>query len=336
MINTTVLLSIVLSLIFCFALTNGILDGGGIVSTVITTRAMEPLPALVVVAVCEVLGVFLLGHAVVRTIGLKMIIFPPTASAREILSVLLAAVAGALAWNLTMWRLSWPSSSSHALLGGLLGSTWARFGSGAVSWPIVTKVIVGLAVVPLGAALLSLVSARLLYWAGQYMTPAVGGILKAIHICVLAGLSLVHGSNDGQKSIALVLLALLACGWGTPTAYFPVWVGLTCGIALGLGAVFGSRRTVQTVGQGFYRVQSLQGLCAETATMLLVGISSIAGFPVSSSHVMSSSVIGAGAAVRPRGIRWDLAGSIGLAWLSTIPAAAALAALLSYVVSKAI
>jgi PiT family inorganic phosphate transporter len=334
MINI-LLFGAVLALIFCFALTNGFLDGGGIVSTVITTRAMEPLPALIVVAFCEVLGVSLLGHAIVRTIGTNMIFFPVAASPRQILVVLVSAMAGALAWNTAMWRHSWPSSSSHALLGGLLGATWSRFGIAAVAWPVVAKILIGLAMIPLAAAFAGFFLARLLYWAGQFLTPAISGFVRALHIVVLAGIALVHGSNDGQKSMAMVLLAMLAFGWGAPAAHLPAWVGLACGLALALGVVFGSRRTVQTVGQGFYRVQNLQGLCAESAAMLLVGASSIAGYPISSSHVMSSSVIGAGAAIHPRSIRWDIASGLGLAWLLTIPAAAAVAALLSYVVSKA-
>jgi PiT family inorganic phosphate transporter len=335
MMGPTVLFGFLLALIFCFTLTNGFLDGGGIVSTVVTTRALEPLPALVLVACCEVLGVFLFGHAVIRTIGLNMIAFPPTASSKEVLCVLLAATGGALAWNSAMWHLSWPSSSSHALLGGLLGATWARFGRTAVAWPIVIKVLVGLAVVPLLASLVSFVMARLLYWVGQYLTPAVGRVFRWLHIIVLAGVALVHGSNDGQKSMALVLLAFLACGWGVSGAHLPVWVGLLCGAALGLGVLFGSQRIIHTVGQGLYRMQNLEGLCAESAALLLVAASSIAGFPMSTSHVMSSSVIGAGAAVSPRDVRWDLAGNIGLAWLLTIPAAAGVAGTLSYVVSKA-
>jgi PiT family inorganic phosphate transporter len=336
MISTSVLFSLVLVLIFCFAMTNGILDGGGIVSTVIATRVLEPLPALIIVAVCEVVGVFLLGHAVVRTVGLNLISFPVSAPVREVLLVLLSAMAGALAWNSTMWRFSLPTSSSHALLGGLVGVTWSHFGRGAVSWPVVIRVALGLAAVPVIAALISMLLVRLLYWAGQYLTPAVGGVIRGLHIVALAGIALVHGSNDGQKSLALVLLALLAFGGAAPTAHLPPWVGLICGIALGLGVVFGSRRTIQTVGRGLYRVQNLQGLCAELSTMVLVGVSSVAGYPVSSSHVMSSSVIGAGAAVRPKGIRWDLAGSIGMAWLFTIPAAGVLSAFLFYVVSKAL
>jgi PiT family inorganic phosphate transporter len=335
MIHSTLLVSVVLGLIFCFALTNGFLDGGGIVSTVITTRVLEPLPALVLVASCEVIGVSLFGHAVVKTIGLKMISFPAGASSKEILLILLAGVAGALAWNSAMWRLSWPSSSSHALLGGLLGATWSKFVTGAINLTVVLKVLIGLALVPLLAVLLGFILARALYWVGEYLSPAISGLLRALHIIVLSGIALAHGSNDGQKSLALVLLALVAVGWHSSSGAMPIWISLLCGLALGLGVIFGSRQTVQTVGQGFYRVQNLQGLCAETTAMMLVGASSLAGFPMATSHVMSGAVLGAGAAVQVRRVRWDLAGDITLAWIFTIPAAGIISMGLSYVVSKA-
>ena len=328
------LFGLVIALIFGFTLTNGFLDGGGIVSTVIMTRVLEPLPALLLVAGCEVVGIFLLGRAVVETMGVKMILFPAGVSSIHILSMLLSAMAGVLLWNMVMWRFAFPSSSSHALLGGILGATWVHFGSVAVAWPVVTRILIGLGVVPLAASLVSFFFARQLYRLGQYLTPAVGGFLRTVNVLVLAGVALVHGSNDGQKSMALVLLAWMAFGM-VNAAHLPVWVALACGCTLGLGVLVGSRRTVRTVGQGFYRVQNLQGLCAESAAMFLVGASSVAGYPMATSHVMSSSVLGAGAAVRPRGIRWDLAGAIGISWLVTIPASAVIAGLLSYVVSKA-
>jgi len=330
---TSTLLILVMVLIFGFALTNGFLDGGGIVSTVITTRVLEPLPALLLVAGCEILGIFLLGRAVVRTINDQMILFPSSATPTGILSMLISAMAGALTWNTAMWRFSFPSSSSHALLGGLLGAAWAHLGSHAVAWPIVMKILIGLGVVPLAASMISFFLARFFYWLGQYLTPGVSGVMRGIHVLVLAGMALAHGSNDGQKSLALVLMALTALGKVPGQSTWIIALG--CGLTIGLGVLVGSRRTVQTVGQGFYRIQNLQGLCAGTAAMVLVGASSVAGFPMATSHVMSSSVLGAGAAVRPRGIRWDLAGGIGIAWLLTIPASALLAAFLSYVVSKA-
>ncbi len=333
--TTTILFASLVVLILCFAMTNGFLDGGGIVSTVIMTRVMEPLPALCLVAASEVLGVFLLGRAVVRTLGQHMFSFPIGASSQEILVLLLAAMIGTLAWNSAMWYYSLPSSSSHALLGGLLGATWQHFGWGAVSMPVLVKILIGLAVVPLVALLAGYIVSKAIYWIGSYLSPAASRFLRALHILALAGIALVHGSNDGQKSMALVVIAMAAMGGAAIHAALPSWMGLASGIALGIGVIVGSRRTIKTVGKGLYRVQDLQGLCAEGTTMALVGASSLAGFPMSTSHVMSSSVIGAGAAVRPRAIRWDLAGSMALAWVLTIPATGALAASIAYVVSKA-
>lgn len=323
----------VMTLILGFTMTNGLMDGGGIVSTVIMTRTLDPFPALCLVACCEMAGVFLFGHAVVRTVGLSLVSFPGDADVAVKLGTLLSALLAALLWNTTMWRLSLPSSSSHALLGGLLGATWQRFGLGALSVPVITKVLISLAAVPLAAALVGFLFSRLLYWAGSFMTPAWGKIFRGMHVLTLAGIALVHGSNDSQKAMAMILITGVSVGMAPSVATSPL-VMFLCGAGLAVGVIFGSRRTMQTVGKGFYRVQDLQGLCAQSATMAFVGVSSLAGFPMSTSHVMSSAVLGAGAAVRPRAVRWDLAGSIGLAWLLTIPAAGLLAAILSYVVSK--
>lgn len=334
--NPELLFAGVLLLILGFAITNGLMDGGGIVSTVIMTRTMDPFPALCLVAACEILGVFLLGNAVVKTMGVSLISLPAAADSGSKLGTLLAAMAGALLWNTTMWRLSLPSSSSHALIGGLIGATWERFGWGALTLPVIGRILVSLAAIPLAAALVGFSISRLLYWGGQYMTPTWGKLLRALHVASLAGIALVHGSNDGQKSMAIMLLALMSMGTAVDHTRLPAWMGIACGAALAVGVIFGSRRTIKTVGKGLYRVQDLQGLCAQSTTMAFVGASSLAGFPMSTSHVMSSSILGAGAAVRPRGIRWDLVGNIGLAWLITIPAAGALAAFFSYVVSKAV
>jgi PiT family inorganic phosphate transporter len=180
---------------------------------------------------------------------------------------------------------------------------------------------------------MSFLFARFFYWLGHYLTPAVAGFLRGLQVFVLAGVALAHGSNDAQKSMAMVVFALMAFGKAS-TSQLPAWIAPACGLALGMGVIIGSRRTVQTVGQGFYRVQNLQGLSAQGTTALLVSASSLAGFPMATSHVMSSAVLGAGAAVRPRGIRWNVAGGVGLAWLFTIPGAAVVAMLISYVVSK--
>jgi len=331
------LLIVVLVLIFCFTLTNGFLDGGGLVSPVIATRAMEPLPALLLMAFCEMVGLLLLGRAVVATLGHQLISFPTEAHASRLLVVLAVALSVSLVWNLSMWKMALPSSSSHALLGGLIGSVWMLFGWESLNTPLMIRILLGLVCIPLIAALVSFVFSRFLFWIGAFMTPAVNGTVRTLQIMALAGVSLAHGSNDGQKSLALVLLAVAAWQGVRPeNVHAPLWVVVACGSVLAIGLVLGSRRTIQTVGTKFYRIQNLQGLSAGMTTMGLVSASSLTGFPMSSTHVMSSAVLGAGAAVRIAGVRWNLAGDIGLAWVLTVPATTGLSAGLGYVVSKAI
>jgi PiT family inorganic phosphate transporter len=327
----------VVALAFVFGLTNGFIDGGGLVSTVVTTRALEPFAALMLIAACEIAGLFLLGQAVARMLAHHMVVFPASAPPRETLGVLASALAGALVWNTGMWRLALPSSSSHALVGGMVGALLSQYGVHGVDWPVFVRIFVFLGIVPIAGAFLGLVLARLTYWVGGFMTPAEGKVFRVLQILALAGMALVHGSNDGQKSLAMILLALAAVGGGHfPDGDLPWPLLLLCGAALALGVIFGSRRIIRTLGKRLYRVEALQGFCAETSALLLVGASSLLGYPMSTTHVMSTSVLGAGVAVHPRGVRWDLVGGIGLVWLVTIPAAAGLAALivkLFYVVS---
>jgi len=333
----TILFILLIVLIVMFALTNGFLDGGGLVSTVIATRTLTPFTALMLVAVCEIIGLLLLGHAVTKTLGVHLISYPIAAGTPQILGALVAAVGGALGWNLLMWGLAFPSSSSHALLGGLIGSTWIFFGLSAIHPELVIRIFVGLIAAPFVALLLAFCLSRFFYWIGEYMTPGVAPIVRGAQIVALAGVALTHGSNDGQKSLALILMALAA--WRNVSGadqVIPLWAELLCGGLLAIGIVLGSRRTIETMSTKLCRIQNLEGLSASTSTMGLVGISSLIGLPMSSSHVMASSVLGAGSAVNPKAVRWNTAGGMVLAWLVTVPASAAVAAGVGYVVSKTI
>ncbi|MFA5976057.1 MAG: inorganic phosphate transporter [Elusimicrobiota bacterium] len=320
-----VLFALIVLCALLFALTNGLIDGGGLVSTVITTRSLEPLPALLLVALCQVLGILLLGQQVVKTLARDLIVFPRSASPEELLAVLLSALLGAFSWNLGMWRSGMPSSSTHALIGGLAGAALARFGTGSVHWAVFSKIFLSLGLVPLAGMLFSYILAQGVYWGGSYVPPVAGRFLRGLEISALIGTSLVHGSNDGQKAMGILMLASMALSCAVPSATvldaLPLGVWLLCGLALAVGVIFGSRRTIRTVGRRLYRVQNIESVCAETSAMFLVGISSFAGYPMSTSHVMSTSVLGAGIAAHPRGIRWSLVGDIVMAWLVTIPAA---------------
>ncbi len=324
----TALTGIVLFLTFIFGVTNGFLDGGSLVSTVIATRAMEPAAAIILVATCEMAGLFLFGHAVIHTFGFQLLQTDPAGSSQKFLIVLVCALSGALVWNLAMWNWALPSSSSHALLGGLAGAVTGGYGLAGLHWPAFLHVVLLLGIVPLVSLTASFGLSKALYWLGEFATPAVGSVLERMQVAALAGLALSHGSNDGQKCMGVILLTFLALGHGSVgSSALPGWATLFCGTALATGVIAGSRRTLTTMGRRFYRIQNLQGFCAQTASFALVAGSSLAGVPMSTAHVLSGAVIGAGAAVRPGSVRWALAGDIALAWLVTIPASAALAAL---------
>jgi PiT family inorganic phosphate transporter len=244
------------------------------------------------------------------------------------LAVLVAALLGALGWNLVMWKLALPTSSGHALLGGLVGAFVGAYGFDHIHWDVFVRMFLLLGLVPLAGALLGYGLSRFTYWIGEFMTPAWGGILRRLQIASLAGSALAHGSNDGQKTMVMIGLAMAAAGMNGMQRSLPWPVTFLCGLALMTGLVLGSKRIIQKLGQKLYRVQPLQGVCAQTATALLVGASSLVGYPMSSSQLISTSLLGAGVAVHPRGVRWELVTDIGLAWLITLPTAAVVSGVL--------
>jgi len=323
---------VVLSIIF--GMTNGFIVGGSLVSAVITTRALAPLTALLCVAICEIGGVFLFGQQVSRMLGQQLIVFPLSDPPARLLIVLASAVGGALVWNLVMWRMALPTSSGHALVGGLSGAFVGAYGFKGVHWEIFVRIFVLLGVMPLVGSFTGYGLARIGYWIGEFLAPSWNRIFRSLQIVALMGVALTHGSNDGQKAMAVIALAIAARHASGSFSLMPWPVTLLCGTALAVGLIFGSRRVIRSVGQKLYRVQPLQGVCAQTSTMLLVGVSSIAGYPMSSSQLISTSLLGAGVAVHPRGIRWDLVGEIGLAWLITLPASGLLAASVVWITQR--
>ncbi len=325
--SSLILFAVVLGMAAAFALTNGFLGGASLASTVILTRVMEAPAALILVAVCEVLGVLLLGQAVSHTMAYRVLVIPEAAGTFDILAVLTAALFGALLWNVGMWRLALPSSSSHALIGGLLGASLAAGGLWGVHWSMIVRIFLLLAVVPLAGAAASYLLSLATQWLGQFITPAAGGAFRTLQILALSGLSMVHGSNDGQKSIGMIWLALAALHGSTAISKGAMYaVALLVGLSMAFGMVFGSRRIISTVGHRLCRVQSLESFCAQLSAMVLMGMSSWWGYPMSTTQVASTTVMGAGAATHLRGVRWSVAQDIVIAWLITIPAAALLSA----------
>ena len=322
-------LLVVVALAFAFAFTNGVQDSANSIATLVATRAGRPRPALAVATVAVLVGPFVLGSGVADTVA--GVVEVPRDETREVVA---SALVGALVWNLAAWRRGVPSSSSHALVGGLVGATLAAAGTEAVNWggldgsrPVgVVAILFALAVAPLvgaGAAFLALRAFRRIL---RRATRRAALPVRRAQWATSAVLSLGQGANDAQKAVGIVAAVLLADG-RTSTLDAPVWVVGGAGLAMAAGTALGGWRIVRTIGRRIYDLRSLDALASQTASAAVIVGSSIAGAPVSSTHIVSSSVVGVGGGRRKWGrVRWTVVKEIGLAWLTTLPATALLAA----------
>jgi PiT family inorganic phosphate transporter len=322
-------LFIAVSFAAAFAVTNGLHDASNAIAALVATRAATPLQAIVLASVCNVLGPLLLGAAVADTIAGIV-----TVGSDEAIQVIGAGLAAATAWNLVTWRLGLPSSSGHALVGGLVGAALLAGGTGAVRWggldgirPVgVAGTLVALAVSPVVGGLVALAGIRgargLARRASRrWQRPVLRG-----EWAMSAALAFSHGANDAQKSIGVVA-ALLLAGGRIDTLSAPTWVTLLCAAALTAGTALGGWRIIRTVGRGIYRIGPLDGLASQTSSTAVILGSSLIGAPVSTTQVVASSVVGVGVGRRQwHHVHWAVVGQMGAAWALTLPATAALAA----------
>lgn len=315
--------------VLLFDYTNGFHDAANIIATVIASRAMTPAQAVVIVGVFEFLGPLLGGTAVANTIG-KFVMLDgvlPTLS----LAVLLCGLIGAIVWNLLTWWAGIPSSSSHALVGGLAGAVVVAVGADHVSWGFqalaqghltgIVKVLAALVLSPLVGFWAGFLVHRLLSVALRAASPAVNERLRYAQFFTAAGLAFSHGANDAQKSMGILTLVLLLGGF-IPTFEVPFWVMLACASAITLGVLSGGWRIVRTLGFAIYRVRPVHALGSQlTSAVVIMGASAV-GAPVSTTHVVATSIMGIGASERPRAVRWSKARDIATTWVITIPGAA--------------
>ncbi len=311
-----------------FDFTNGFHDASNIVATVVASRAMSPRQAIALVAVFEFLGPLLGGTAVANTIGG----FVDIQGLPEVLSVtvILSGIVGAICWNVLTWRLGIPSSSSHALVGGLVGVVVVAAGPTHVAWGFsqlgqgqftgVTKIIVALLVSPILGFFVGFLIHRAMKFLLRGARPTANLKLKRVQWVTAAGLAFAHGANDAQKSMGVLTLVLLLGGHLTEF-YVPLWVILVCASAMTAGIISGGWRIVKTIGFGIYKIGPLHAVDAQLTSGAVILISAIFGAPVSTTHVVSSSIMGVGASERARSVRWQKAKEIVAAWFITIPAA---------------
>jgi inorganic phosphate transporter, PiT family len=310
-------LLIAAALIYDFV--NGFHDSANIVATMIASQAMSVRGALLLAAAGSLAGPFVFGVAVARTIGAEVL------SAQAItIAVALAALAAATIWNLATWFFGIPVSSSHALVGGLLGAGWSHGGLSAILGPGVGKVATALVLSPLLGFGVALAVMQLTLWLLRNATPRANLVLLRAQIVTAAVLALANGANDAQKTVGVIALGLLLLGFSTTFAV-PWWAIALSATSLALGTVAGGGRIVRTLGSRFYRVRPIHGFASQVSAASVILGASLAGGPVSSTQVVSLSIVGAGAAERRSKVRWALLGEIALAWLFTVPASALLA-----------
>lgn len=307
-----------------FGFLNGFHDSSNVVATMISSRAVSPWVALSLAAVAEFAGPFLFGVAVARTIGHDIV--PPESITPEII---LAALAGAIAWNLITWWFGIPSSSSHALIGGLVGAVGAAHGLRLIRIAGMTKALTALFLSPvlglmMGYALMKLILAvaRL-----TRASPRINWVFKRGQILTAVGLALSHGANDAQKTMGVIVMAMVATGY-LPGFQVPLWVTAASAAVMAAGMASGGWRIIRTLGRGLYQIRPVHGFTAQTASAAVILGAALLGGPVSTTQVVSSSIMGVGSAERFRKVRWGVAEGIALAWLVTIPVAALMAALL--------
>ncbi len=333
------LLALIISLAFLFAFSSGFHDGANVVSTIIMTRAISPGRALVMAAVCQLIAPFFLGAAVAKTIGKGIIhisVLTPSVAAISA-SFLIAALFGAIAWNLITWYLGFPSSSTHALIGGMVGAVLVAYGPDKVLWGGLFYTVAFLVVSPLLGLIFGILFLKIILYIFRHATPKVNSFFNQMQIPSSVALALSHSSNDVQKSIGMVLMAFILLGVSS-SFHAPFWVVAGCGAATALGTASGGRKIIKTMGSRIYRLRSVHAFCAQTSSAVVILGAALAGGPVSTTHVVSSSIMGVGAGQRISAVRWGVAKQIILAWIVTIPASAVTAGLsfllIHWVISK--
>ena len=328
MISFPLLVTLIgIALLFDFL--NGLHDAANSIATVVSTRVLKPQYAVVWAAFFNFIAFLFFGLHVANTVG-KGIVDANVIDA----AVIFAALTGAIVWNLLTWALGIPSSSSHALIGGLIGAGVAKTGIHAIVWSGVIKTVSAIFISPAVGLLLALVLVLAVAWTSIRLTPiAVDRRYRRLQLFSAALYSLGHGSNDAQKTMGIIAVLLYSQGMLGKEFSVPLWVVLSCQAAMGLGTLLGGWRIVHTMGSKITRLTPAQGFCAETGGAITLFMATMGGIPVSTTHTITGAIVGVGASRRLSAVRWNIAGNIVIAWFITLPCAGLIAASTYWLVS---
>jgi inorganic phosphate transporter, PiT family len=323
---TTIALPVLVALIgvaLLFDFLNGLHDAANSIATIVSTRVLHPVYSVFWAAFFNFIAFLVFGLNVAETLGTGIV----DASAIDA-RVVFGALTGAIIWNILTWLTGIPSSSSHALVGGLVGAGTAKAGSAVILWPGLGKTSAAIVLSPLLGFALALALVLAVAWIFVRQTPfAVDRTFRSWQFVSASLYSLGHGGNDAQKTMGIIAALLYSQGLLGETFYVPLWVVLSCHAAIALGTLSGGWRIVKTMGSRITRLTPMQGFCAETGGAITLFLATHFGIPVSTTHTITGGIIGVGAARRASAVRWQVANTIVIAWVATIPACAAFAAL---------
>ncbi|MBI5897797.1 MAG: inorganic phosphate transporter [Rhodocyclales bacterium] len=318
---SVVMILVLLALAFDFM--NGFHDAANSIATIVSTRVLKPHQAVVWAAFFNVVAIFIFHLSVAKTIG-KGTIDPGIVDHH----VVFGALVGAIAWNIITWYYGIPSSSSHALIGGLVGAAVAKGGVATLIWNGLGKIIVFIFVAPLlGFALGGLIMVAIAWICNKTPPKKVDKIFRRLQLLSAAAYSIGHGGNDAQKTIGIIWMLLVAAGMSQSNESVPVWVIVACYASMGLGTMFGGWRIVRTMGQRITKLNQAKGFSASMGGAITLFMSTVMGIPVSTTHTITGAIAGVGSTGGPKNVRWGVAGGIVWAWVLTIPASALIAAI---------
>jgi PiT family inorganic phosphate transporter len=320
---------VALALLFDFM--NGFHDAANSIATVVSTGVLRPTQAVVFAAFCNVVAIFIFHLSVAATVG-KGIADPHVID----VYVVFGALSGAITWNVITWLYGIPSSSSHALIGGIVGAVLAKAGPGALVMSGIMRTVTFIFVSPLLGYVLGSLMMVIVAWVFRRVSPLrVDRWFRRLQLVSAGAYSLGHGGNDAQKTIGIIWMLLVSTGYAASTdAAPPTWTIAACYLAIGAGTMFGGWRIVKTMGQKITKLKPVGGFCAETGGAMTLFLATAMGVPVSTTHTITGAIVGVGSVQRASAVRWGIAGNIVWAWILTIPASAFVAAIAYWLCHK--